>query len=985
MRDVINIANKMKKAIILSSLLVCALSVWAQHTIRGTVVSRKDGSPVEVAALQLFRYSSKDSTLVQGAQTNLQGVYTLTQIKNGNYKLWVSSLGYKSQKVTVAVHGSDVSLSPVKLEEDVHVLSEVKVQGHAAEMTVKGDTIEFNTAAYKLGENAMVEDLLKKMNGVTVDKEGNVTVNGETVKGIRIDGKKFFGDDVQSATKNIPADMIEKVQVIEEKSDMAKLTGFDDDESEHIINLKLKKDRKKGLFGKYTGGLGADMVTANGGWFDYGNTAYGATAWDRTKHFFNDDFRYNLNLFTNIMLDESQTTIIGGANNTNEVLMGRGRRGGFFGNSANSGITWSESLGANTNVDLNSKITPIDKQTNMIVAGDVAFNHSFNDTEGETRKTEYADSTTYNSTNNSVKQSKSWDVNIRGELEYQIDTLNKLVFQPTLSYTAQSSIGGQEYDYWQDSALINHGEQASLDSTRELSAGLKLTYNRKFLKPGRALTIKGEYAFANTTGYSRTEATGTNAVHQYTLSGNNSHSYSLRSSYVEPIWQRNHLLEIALQLSGRNRTSHKDQYSAPEEGQAYSYDSVYSNHLANNYYNEQLEINYRWLTQKSDLTIGVKGIATQTHSNTLYADYIHDTTVYAWNIAPSINFKYNFGKKEFVRLNYRGTTTQPSITQMEPVRNNSNAMRETVGNLGLNPSFTHNLRLMYSKFSTEQFSSIMTGIQASLVKDALVNNSIYDETGKLYQQTVNADALPWSVSGDLMYNVPFLNKQFQFNSRTSLSYNQRVAYIQRGKSADEIAALIEAGDFIRGERSLTGNLRASEDLTLRFTHEIVDLGVRGNVSYSRTQNSLTAGSVTNVIDWGITGDIEFHLPKSWTISADCGYTARYGYNLSDVNEVILNASIDKSWNNVTLSLNVYDILHQKKNIMQVVGENSVSYAKYNTLPTYFMLTCSVKINKMGDLKAKGMAGHMQEMIDGGFVPGRGMPPGGGTPPPPPSN
>ena len=190
---------------------------------------------------------------------------------------------------------------------------------------------------------------------------------------------------------------------------------------------------------------------------------------------------------------------------------------------------------------------------------------------------------------------------------------------------------------------------------------------------------------------------------------------------------------------------------------------------------------------------------------------------------------------------------------------------------------------------------------------------------------------------------------------------------------------------MRGERSLTGNLRASEDLTLRFTHEIVDLGVRGNVSYSRTQNSLTAGSVTNVIDWGITGDIEFHLPKSWTISADCGYTARYGYNLSDVNEVILNASIDKSWNNVTLSLNVYDILHQKKNIMQVVGENSVSYAKYNTLPTYFMLTCSVKINKMGDLKAKGMAGHMQEMIDGGFVPGRGMPPGGGTPPPPPSN
>ena len=239
----------MKKLILLSSLLVGALSLMAQHTVRGTVVNRKDGSAIEVAAVRLFHYSGKDSTLVQGAQTDLQGVYTLTNIKNGTYRLWVSTLGYKPQRIAVTVQGSDVSLSPIKLEEDIHVLGEVKVQGHAAEMTVKGDTIEFNTAAYKLGENAMVEDLLKKMNGVTVDKEGNVTVNGENIKGIRIDGKKFFGDDVQSATKNIPADMIEKVQVIEEKSDMAKLTGFDDDESEHIINLTLKKDRKKGLFG----------------------------------------------------------------------------------------------------------------------------------------------------------------------------------------------------------------------------------------------------------------------------------------------------------------------------------------------------------------------------------------------------------------------------------------------------------------------------------------------------------------------------------------------------------------------------------------------------------------------------------------------------------------------------------------------------------------------------------------------------------------
>lgn len=969
----------MKRSLLILTLMCSTLAVWAQHQVHGTIVSQKDGAAVEVAAVRLFRFHGKDSTLVQGAQTDLQGEYTLTGIKNGKYSLWVSTLGYKSQKISVTVNGADLKVPTVRLVEDVHVLGEVKVQGHAAEMTVKGDTIEYNTAAYKVGENAMVEDLLKKMNGITVDKQGNVTVNGESITAVRIDGKKFFGNDVQSATKNIPAEMIEKVQVIDEKSDIAKLTGFDDDEGERIINLTLKKDRKRGVFGKYTGALGADMVTDNGGWFDYANPLYGATPALQTKHFFENDFRYNANIFTNILLGESQTTILGGANNTNEVRMGRGRRG-FFGQDANSGITWSENIGVNTNIDLNSHITPKDSKTDLLFGGDIAVNHSSNDTRTEQQKTEYAGESTYQSNDTAKKLSRVWDVNLRLELEYQIDSTNKVIVQPTLSYTGSSSALAEEYDYWKDSVLINQGNQQKIDSSREMSAGAKVTYNHKFRRQGRALTLTGDYTFGNTVGFNQTLATGTNAVDQYTHSGNNSHAYSLKLSYVEPLYHNNHLLEIALQASGRNRSSHKDQYSMDELTGDYTYDSVYSNQLMNHYYSEQLELNYRWVSEKTDLTVGIRGLATQTHSTTYYGGaLLRDTTVYSFNVAPSVKFKYKFGKKEFARINYNGRATQPTITQMEPVRNNSNAMNETVGNLGLNPAFAHNLRFMYSRFNQDRFSSIMTGIQGSLTQNALVNNSIYDETGKLYQQTVNAETLPWSIGGDLMYNTPFFQKLFQFNSRTSLNYNQRVAYIGRDKTAAEIAEMIEKNSFVLGERSMTGNLRATEDLTLRFTHEIVDVGLRGNFTYSRTQNSLNTKSVSNVYDWGVTGDIEFHLPQSWNIAADCGYTARYGYNLSDVNEVILNASISKTWSDATLSLNVYDILHQKKNIVQVVSDNAITYAKYNTLPTYFMLTCTFKLNKMGDLKAKGSAGFMQEMMESGFDPTRGPKPG--TPPP----
>ncbi len=983
----------MMKRIILCLCAVCSVvgAMQAQnnvtdkggsYNVTGKVVSDTDGSVLEMTTIRLFRYSGSDSTLVQGGQTGLDGTFVLLNVPNGSYRLIVSNVGFKELTKSVRVEDKDLAVPTIRLKEDVLALKELQVQGHAAEMIVKGDTIEYNTAAYKVGENAMVEDLLKKMNGVSVDKEGNVSVNGETITAVRIDGKKFFGNDVQSATKNIPADMIEKVQVIDEKSEMSKLTGFDDDEGERIINLTLKKDRKKGAFGKYTGAIGADMVTDNGGWFDYGNPLYGATPALRTRHFFENDFRYNANLFTNLLLDDTQTTIIGGANNTNEVRMGRGRKG--FGQDANSGITWSENIGVNTNMDLTSRIHARDSKTEMLFGGDAAFNHSSNNTLSEQQKTEYAGSSVYQSNDTAKKLSRAWDVNLRLELEYKIDSANKVVIQPSLSYTGSSSASAQDYAYYQDSVLINEGDQQKIDSTRELSAGAKVTYNRKFTRPGRALTMKGEYSYGNTTGYNRTLATGTNRVDQYTHSGNNSHAYSLKVSYVEPVYRKNHLLEIAATFSGRNRFSHKNQYSMDSVLSDYTYDTTYSNALQNHYYTEQLEVNYRWVSEKTDLTVGVRGLATQTHSITYYGGLLaRDTTVYSFNAAPSVKFKYKFGKKEFARINYNGKATQPTINQMEPVRNNSNAMNETVGNLGLNPSFAHNLRFMYSRFNQERFSSVMTGLHATLTQHALVNNSVYDETGKLYQQTVNADVLPWSLGADLVYNTPFYKKMFQFNSRTALSYNQRVAYVSRGKTASEIAAMIESNTFALGDRSMTGNLRVSEDASLRFVHSVADVGIRGNVTYSRTSNNTTANSTSNVFNWGITGDVEFHLPKSWTIAADCGYTARYGYNLNDVNEVILNASIEKSWTNTTLSLNVYDILHQKKNIVQVVSDNSVTYAKYNTLPTYFMLTCTVKLNKMGDLKAKGMAGHMQEMLESGFDPSKGPQPGNPPPGPPP--
>ena len=956
----------MKRILSFMLLLMVTTAIMAQHTLSGTILSKTDNTPIDMATVRLFTHHGTDSTLVQGAQTYQDGLFILNNIHAGKYRLIVSSVGFNEHSQWVEMKNANLDVPTIRLTEQVQHLAEVSVQGKAAEMTVKGDTIEYNTAAYQVSENANVEELLKKMNGVEVDKEGKVTINGEEIKAVRIDGKKFFGDDVQTATKNIPAEMIDKIQVIDEKSEMAKLTGFEDDDTERIINLSLKKNRKKGLFGNYSGALGADMVADNGMWCDYDN------------HFLNNDFRYAANIFTNILLGESQTTIVGSANNTNEIRSGRGR--GFWGGQ-NAGITRAENIGVNTNIDLTSKIEKKDEKTELLLGGDASFNHSNNDTRTISQRDSYSEEATYIDKDSTNKLSQSWDAQMRLEMEYQIDSLNKLILRPQISYTNSTSAQTNDYTYDRDSIRINDGYQHQNSLQEEIKASMRATYNHKFAKPGRSLTMRANFNFTNTKGKTDTYAwdnlLNQALVDQNTLSGNNALSYSLRTSFIEPIYKKNHLLEMVVSLSGNNRHSVKNQYSMDSITGDYQYDSIFSNELSNNMYTEQLELNYRWVSEKIDLTAGARVLATQTHSQTYYGGLLARDTLYnRFNWAPNMNFKYKFGRKEFARVIYRGTSRHPSITQMEPVRNNSDAMNETVGNLGLQPAFNHNIFAMYSRFNQEKFSSIMTGLRANITQDALVNNTIYDQTGKRYMQTVNADMVPWNIGADFMSNTPFYNKMFQFHSRTAISYNQRVAYVLREQDADAIAQMIASNTLPLGDASKTGNFRMSSDLTLRFTHKIVDIGIKNTNIYSLTHNSLNKKNISHIGDWIISGDVTFHLPKSWNIATDIAYTSRHGYEgLNDVNELIWNFSVDKTWTNSTLTLKIYDLLNDKKNIVQTVNETSVSYQKFNTLPTYFMLTYTYKLNRMGSLKAKGAAAWQQQMIEGGGRHPMGPPPG----------
>ncbi|MDD4490756.1 MAG: TonB-dependent receptor, partial [Paludibacter sp.] len=889
----------------------------AQRTIQSSVFDANNGMPLEMVTVRLLKVA--DSTLVQGAQTNSNGWFSLQRVKPGKYVLIVSSVGYNDYRDNITMERKDIILKNIQLKENVQVLKELEVKGTAAQLVVKGDTLEYNATAFKVQENAVVEELLKKLPGVEVTNEGKITVNGQEINKIRVDGKKFFDGDMEMATKNLPAEMIEKVQVLEQKSEMAQLTGFEDDETERIINLTTKSNRRKGVFGNIVGGAGLDTETK---------------------------VRYDGNANINLMDGESQSSLVVGANNVNTARSRRGR--GSWG--ANNGITETQNLGLNNNTIVNERFK---------FGGDGSFNHSNNFSETNSTKESYLRESVFNDSTYNTAVNDNYEANIRLEGEWKPDSLTTIIMQPNMNYNTGTSQSYRDYVYLQDQDTTSSGDARNAGSSQSLSGGLRLIVNRKFSsKPGRSLTANVSSGFSQSESryfnFSNKKSDTTTVINQYTHNTSNKFNLDARISFVEPLWNNKNVLETVLAFSSTRQNSVKDQYASDnlaafDNRNPDDYDSFvedYSNNFENTFYRETMELNYRYTDKNYNLMLGMKAEPSQTYSRTYYRNgVIRPVDNEVINFAPNGRFQYNLGKKEFLRVDYRGNTRQPSVNQMQPVKNNEDLMRETVGNPALNPSFSNYLRLMYSNFNDQSFSSFSTWFSGNIVKDDLVTNRIYDSSGKQYTQTVNSDELPMSLNGNIMFNTPIIQKRLHFNTSTNIGYNTSYGYTRKNMNGN-IDSLIAVANLPLGDLSFTRRYNFQEQLSLTFTHDMVELGARGLFRYSNTLNNLN-NKLTETYDWTFTGNAVFRLPYDVTLNSDINYSNRLGYSNFDQQEIIWNVSIDKSiWKNKgVLSLKWYDILRQQLNIRQSVGDNSVSFTKYNTLTSYVMLSFSYRIRQ----------------------------------------
>ena len=564
-------------------------------------------------------------------------------------------------------------------------------------------------------------------------------------------------------------------------------------------------------------------------------------------------------------------------------------------------------------------------------------------------------------------------------MEWKPDSINTFIFQPNMSYSKSFTNSQRDYLYLTDNDSTSWGNSSNIGNSSGIDFGLNVIYNRKFAKRGRTFTAEFGGGVSNNESESLNQSnkytqTRTTNIDQKTFNSSNKFNYNIQLSFVEPLWNLKNLLETNVTLRNNTTNSVKDQYRNDGSGNYSVFDSVYSNTFENIFYRETMELNYRYTEKNYYLRLGVRGEPSQTTNVRYYGNGIsRDTTYGVFNFAPRGRFQYNFNKKKFARVDYTGRTSQPSINQMQPVLNNSNPMRETVGNPKLNPSFNHSFRMFYSSFNDQTFSSFSVRLSAEATKNDLVSNSIYDATGKEFSQTVNATAVPYNYGGNIMFNTPLIQKRLHFNTSTSAGYDMRYGY-----SSKNYTGIINTENLILGDLSSTRRYNATERLSLTFTHDVVEIGVKGAVQYSNTKNNLNP-TIAETWDWTGSGNVVLHLPYKFNISSDINYTTRQGYANYDQNELIWNASIDKTMfkNKGVLSLKWNDILRQQLNIRQTIGDNYIQYNKYNTLTSYFMLSFSYKINKFKGASSNPAERNPDFIRPDGDHPRRGDGSGGG--------
>lgn len=892
--------------------LIISISIssfaFSQKTVEVSgKVTDSSGAALQGASVKLR--SEQDST---GGITDKNGAFSLRMHVATSLTLEISSIGYTSVIKKFTQPGPVLSTGSIILAKDLALLSEVIVTS-SNPVTIKEDTVEYKASAYKVREGAPVEDVIKKLPGVTVDKDGQVSAQGKQVSRVRVNGKDFFGGDVQTATQNLPADIIDNIQIIDDYGEQANLTGIKNSEPEKIININTKKDKNRGYFGS---------ATAAGG----------------------NEGRYAGGLVANHFNGEQQISFLGSINNTNANLFnfngggrgggargvnfGGGERGGGGGN----GITLSKSAGFNYRDTWGKKIS-------------VNGSYSFSDRSTAARST--SQSQDINPLNirftSRTNENRSAGSNQRATFtfEYRIDSMNFIRVSPYISLsTSESNNQGQSAISRKGYYTFNNYQSSSRSSAP--NGGGDISFNHKFRKRGRNLNFftSINYSYRNQDQQSRNSYTNddstftpvlhTDTVQQQDIDIVNRNIRTLaRLSYSEPIANRT-FLELNYEW---NRSSTNNERSLndidPSTGNA-TFNDIQSNHFDYQFVTNRIGVNIKGGDAKYNYVVGVVS-----QPSTLSGQSVGkgiNTSYRNTNWIPSARFVYNFARSHNLTLTYGGSSREPDFMQLQPVSDSSNLNNIVIGNPGLQAELTRRLSLQYNKFDNKTGRSLFTNLSFDQTDNKIVNSRVNNSSGTgRTTNYLNTDGF-FNINANGSITRPFSNRKFSATLSVNGNYNNNISYTDNQRN-----------------KGMNWNVRPAASFRVDLD-DIIDASV--NASYMIYQTTTRYTDFTNTtkartLNIGINGKNYFF--KDLTIGYDFTKTINYGFS-SNVNSNPIILSVYGEYRflkgkRATVKLQGYDLFNQNTGISRTIYETTITDSRSNRLARYFLLSFNYRLQK----------------------------------------
>lgn len=918
-----------------------ALGALAQkgYSVKGIIADTVEKVKLATSAVTILQ--ADDSILIEFNYANANGSFILDGLPQGKYILLVSYPEYADYVETFSLDSANPShdFGNIAMTPKSRLLEEVIIKGTAARMEIKGDTTEFNAKAFVIQPNAKVEDLLKQLPGITVDKDGKITAEGQTVTKVLVDGEEFFGDDPTLVTRNIRADMVDKIQLYYKKSDQAAFTGVDDGKTEKTINVKLRADKNQGVFGKVQAG---DGPGAPGGIYQgqalfntfqnkekfsvfgtIGNNGKVGIGWQDEQKYGSGD---QLNVTDNGISVNTQSSddldVFSG------IYSGQGfplaQTGGLH-----YASKWDNDL---QSINANYKIgsITIDGSNNVLTQSNLP-GYIFNSTSDQN----YHD-VMFRQKVNVVYQMK---LDTTSNLKIAVDATQKHIITDGY-YMAGDTLNG---------ALANNSTRQLTNTVDQRAINGSAFYTKKFTKPGRTLS------FLFTDSYSQSQANGylqsnvnfygagqaidsTQYINEAKTNNLQSNILNSNLTWSEPLTQT---LTLVLNYGiGSNVASADRNTFNPSSPGKYNLlvDSLSSNYQFNQFLNHAgTVLNYR--KGKMNFNFGTRVTNDRFHQVDAFTGIVSNRTFFEW--APQAFFQYRFSQQKTFSFNYNGTTTQPTLEQLQPVATNNDPLNIVLGNPSLTPSFTNTVNVNYRSYKvlTGQFFGLYGSFSA--ISNPIVNHINYNEAGQSVSQYFNlSNKESTNFDGGFNFNRKFerlggINAGIGFNVDGNTGYNY-------------------SNDSLNMSKNIVLNPLLQISM---YKDKKIEMGLSAGPTYTLSQTSLQPNINNN--GWGAKGDLDgtVYLPGKFQV----GTYSSFQYNAATASfpvrfsQVLLNVFIIKNFgkkNNLMVELWGNDLLNQNSGFSRIAQTNLITQTTYNTLKRYFMLTINYEFTKMAGATPK---------------------------------